>query len=810
MVSGSGHTRILRTFAARLFLLSAVFGCLFLLGALSPLARGSSQPLRGIWVTAEHSLSYIDPDTNAITRRISLRNEIRSLAVSPAMRGVWLLAEHQLLRYDPDLNLVQQLDLRSIPDAHDEPQAVLCDVHDSTLWIAGEKTLVHVDAAGQQIGAAKLDAKIRAVVLDLDGSLWILTGRRLLHISVSGATLSSLKIDALRGEPRLLALDRLGNRIWVTDGKQVLRLDTANPTLMPIVLEPAIASPGEPNHDGAAIDALRVHPVFGTLWIANRENLWIYDRQGQPLRQVAVAPYDLGEIERLVFDPVDYGLWLGGEKAIGRFQSNGDFIARVSLPEKLDDMAASPFRLVPTLSLVTPADNTFTNNAFTPLRYRLGADCTGTPCLLDPDYTRTFQLDASLNGMAVGSLFALTADEATYSPLARLPEGMNSVSIQATDRFGHSSDKLTSHFTVDTIPPRFLAVSPADGSTVNGFDVTIEGRVDDPAASVQLIDDAGAMISMAGTPFAFLTNLKPGWNPLTLVTRDLAGNAASTSLRLYRSGLDAVITSFIPGSVVDTDSLNVSGTYTGAENTGITINGVVALTDAQNFYVNNLPLTAGLNTLTITMTGPDGKVVTKSVTVTSSGPAAFQASVEPQSGIAPLKVRFSGRLRDDSSITSLSLDADGDGSVDLVTAGSGTSPEFSYDTPGMYRPKLVAVDSQGRSYEQTLAVRVRDPAEADEFFAHLWNGMNDSLRRGDMSAALTYLNTTAKAKYTPVFQTLLPQMPSIIASYSPPTRLSVTESIGEYAITRPYQGATRVYLIYFLQDADGVWRIDEM
>ena len=57
MVSGSGHTRILRTFAARLFLLSAVFGCLFLLGALSPLARGSSQPLRGIWVTAEHSLS---------------------------------------------------------------------------------------------------------------------------------------------------------------------------------------------------------------------------------------------------------------------------------------------------------------------------------------------------------------------------------------------------------------------------------------------------------------------------------------------------------------------------------------------------------------------------------------------------------------------------------------------------------------------------------------------------------------------------------------------------------------------------------
>lgn len=724
--------------------------------------------------------------------------------------GVSLLAGHLLLRYDPDLTLVQQLDLRSILNESAEPEMALCDPHDFTLWIAAEKTLVHLDTAGRRISETKIDAKIQAVGLDLDGSLWILAGRRLLHFSVSGATLLSLKIEARLSEPRLLALDRLGNRIWVTDGKQVLRFDAANPAEPPVRLERAIASPGESTADGTDIEALGVHPVFGTLWIANRQNLWIYDRQGKLLRQITIAPHDLGGIQRLAFDPADYSLWLGGERALGRFQSNGDFVARISLEKKLEDMAAPPFRLMPTLSLVAPANNAWTNNSFSSLRYHLGADCTGTPCFLDPDYTRTFRLDADLNGQAVGPLFALTLDEATYSPLARLPEGINVVSIQATDRYGRTSDKLTSHFTVDTIPPKFLSVSPADGSTANSSTVTVEGRVDDPTASVQFMDASGAMSSMAGAQFSFLAGLNPGWNAFTLIARDAAGNTASIPLRVYRSGLDAVISSIAPGATVDSDNLDVSGTYTGPENTGITINGVVALTDGQNFYVNNLPLTPGLNTLTIAVTRPDGQAVTKTITVTSSGQAPFQTSVEPQSGVPPLRVRFSGRLADGNSIASLSLDADGDGIVDVVSADTSAPSEYSYDAPGLYRPKVMAVDSQGRSYEQTLVVLVQDPAKVDDFFSHLWDGMNSALRSGDMNTALLYLNTTAKVKYQPVFQALLPQMRDIVASYSAPTRLSVTESIGEYAVTRPYRGSARVYLIYFLQDADGVWRVDEM
>jgi hypothetical protein len=88
--------------------------------------------------------------------------------------------------------------------------------------------------------------------------------------------------------------------------------------------------------------------------------------------------------------------------------------------------------------------------------------------------------------------------------------------------------------------------------------------------------------------------------------------------------------------------------------------------------------------------------------------------------------------------------------------------------------------------------------------------MNEALVRGDKSAALTYLNEGAKRKYLPVFEALKPEFPQIVASYSPLRRVSISEDIGEYAIVRSFNGQNRLYLVYFLRDADGVWRMDGM
>ena len=53
-------------------------------------------------------------------------------------------------------------------------------------------------------------------------------------------------------------------------------------------------------------------------------------------------------------------------------------------------------------------------------------------------------------------------------------------------------------------------------------------------------------------------------------------------------------------------------------------------------------------------------------------------------------------------------------------------------------------------------------------------------------------------------------MPDIVASFSPLQRVSLSPAIGEYAVNRTIDGRDRIFLIYFLKDADGVWRIDAM
>ena len=88
--------------------------------------------------------------------------------------------------------------------------------------------------------------------------------------------------------------------------------------------------------------------------------------------------------------------------------------------------------------------------------------------------------------------------------------------------------------------------------------------------------------------------------------------------------------------------------------------------------------------------------------------------------------------------------------------------------------------------------------------------MNDALLAGDKATAMQYLNTQAQEKYGRVFDALMPNMPQIIASYSPLQRGSISSSVGEYAINRTIQGANRIFLIYFLHDSNGLWRIDSM
>lgn len=276
--------------------------------------------------------------------------------------------------------------------------------------------------------------------------------------------------------------------------------------------------------------------------------------------------------------------------------------------------------------------------------------------------------------------------------------------------------------------------------------------------------------------------------------------------------LSVLITDPVPGVLVDADRYDVRGTFAGPLNTGVTVNDRIAYTRNGTFVLNDLPLVAGDNTIVATATAPDGRSGTASITVEASGnPRSLELRADASSGAAPLTVTFTYALAAGGpAVSKLAMDFDGDGRDDFRTKHPPASLINTYTVPGLYFPRLTITDSVGSVHTAGIAVDIHSTAERDALFLAVWNGMNDALVRGDMEQALGQLNSRARRQYTPVLQGLLPEMPAIVGSYSPPLPVSATADVLEYAVHRLVDGEDRIFLVYLLRDADGVWRLDRM
>jgi hypothetical protein len=777
-------------------------------GLLLPAAAQNPSPTSVVWLADHKHLNSIDPATNQIDLSVVLDHETKALAVDPADGGVWALAQKQLLKFDADGQPLFQIVLKNQAKKLDDPKLLVLNPYDASLWVVGEKVLLHLDAQGKLLREWEASDAIPSMGLDIDESLWLLTHKELLHLSAPGAILQSLDLKSQIKEPEYLAVDSLGGLLWVAGKKELIRLELSH-------LDQAartIILPPETGGDEPKILAVAVDPLLGSLWVVTKQNLlFIYDREANLLKTIDFGSHDLEEPQTLVFDPVSASFWLGGKKAVGRFSSNGDFVARIAVEEDTDALGVTPFRLMPTLSLIEPRDGGLTNNPRPPIRLGLGASCNAVPCLLPEAYTTTLVLNVDLNSSPIGSLFTRSATEASYVSANRLPEGPSALNAQAVDLFGHQSNRLTGYFTIDTIPPKFLTVNPPDNSLVTTAAVVISGQVDDSAANVMLLDHNNAVLNMGGASFNFSVLLKAGLNTFTLIARDPAGNQTSLPLRLTYNAVKVTITDPSAGASLSRTNVLVTGTFQGPPNTGITLNGDVAMVSGNRFFAN-LSLNPGPNTLTAVATTPEGITASDTVivAVNRNSPDPVQISAEPQSGIAPLTVRFSVDNFSGQPSQQIIADFNGDGSNDFSTNDPNAPVEFTYASTGVYRATITVTDSQNTVYSQTVAIVVHDGQQLDQLFNSLWGNMKNALVRGDVNGAAQYLNEGAKRKYQPVFEALKPQFPQIIASYSPLRRILITDSIGEYAIVRTYNGQNRVYLIYFLQDVDGVWRVDAM
>ena len=87
---------------------------------------------------------------------------------------------------------------------------------------------------------------------------------------------------------------------------------------------------------------------------------------------------------------------------------------------------------------------------------------------------------------------------------------------------------------------------------------------------------------------------------------------------------------------------------------------------------------------------------------------------------------------------------------------------------------------------------------------------NAGLNANNPAQALNELTPNAQEKYGPVFTALQNNLPTIVAGFSNLQIVDINTEYAEYAVNRTIDGVNRVFLINFVKDGNGAWKLDSM
>lgn len=399
----------------------------------------------------------------------------------------------------------------------------------------------------------------------------------------------------------------------------------------------------------------------------------------------------------------------------------------------------------------------------------------------------------------------------SFSKMVMLVEGNNDLSLRAIDRAGNVTSRAL-RIVRDTVAPKLMSLSPANGATMTNSQTRIVGSFDD-AIHVTMIGSDGTQISHSST-FDFAVNLQPGANTFTFIATDQAGNQTQQAVSYTLStGVSIAIVSPSPNQSINGNRVLVRGTVAGTTSGNVFVNGRAA-TIVNGEFLASATLSPGNNNLAITAISLDGQEVSASVAVNSVEPTYFPVKVDTTTGTSPLTLVFNIDREDGGTYdVTYEADLDGDGVVDVSNINVSSSVAYTYSRPGLYVAKFTATDYSGFRYPTVeVPIVVIDPASIDMQLRAIWSSMNGALKEGDTEKALTFLTSGAREKYARVFNLLKGDFQTIIASYSTPILGTLSDTMAEYAVMRAVdnEGDTQVFFIYFVKTESGKWLIETM
>lgn len=274
------------------------------------------------------------------------------------------------------------------------------------------------------------------------------------------------------------------------------------------------------------------------------------------------------------------------------------------------------------------------------------------------------------------------------------------------------------------------------------------------------------------------------------------------------------ITSPLNSATINRPDVMVRGTVansTGNE-TGVTVNGIVATIYNGQFFMNHVPLTEGSNTITVTATDTAGYTASISITVNAVTTMPYVTlNTNIESGMAPMTTYFSVSTSIPNSVSTYQIDYEGDSIIDY-TGTTFDNISHTYTTEGIFYPTVTVTDTQNNAYSDTIAIVVLSTTQLDALLRVKWEAMKTALANQDVEVGVGYFDEKSREKYRDIFNALISRLPQIASGMADIQLIYMNNGIAKFRIRRNeiYGGQTYAitYYIYYKVGSDGIWRIE--
>ena len=237
---------------------------------------------------------------------------------------------------------------------------------------------------------------------------------------------------------------------------------------------------------------------------------------------------------------------------------------------------------------------------------------------------------------------------------------------------------------------------------------------------------------------------------------------------------------------------------------GVTVSGQLAQFNGLEFAAVGVPLNIGQNTITATATDACGlqATATTQVNVKSLIEPLVILSAAPSAVVAPVTVRFRALAIPPNPVASYRWN---------FTTETEPEVSFTYESPGLYLPEVTVTDIKGLTYSATAVVKVLDSTRLNTLLQTKWAKMRDALGQGNFEQALGYFTRGSQDRYRKVFEAIRDKLGEEAAALHDIVLVSFSGNTAKYRIQRTEiingQPQILTYWVYFIQDADGIWRI---